>query len=240
MNSHRPLYLAFLVLGLFIAANAQADWIDSVTKALGISKTPSAMRGESGIFDGDIRVVGIDGSAPAALTAGGGYRSPIFVADDTAVLALTGTHVVRIPLKGGTPMQLHAVPGAVKLLGVDQNDAQKILLLVETQERGSELASLSLKTGKIIRLPHERSDRNQRILLSHLRGEDREYKELSLYLRPESKSGMGGNIEWKDVYMKRGTALPVNLSRCDGVDCRQPTLSHNRQRIVFIRATTGQ
>jgi len=236
MKSLHSFQLALFISAMSVVGSARADWIDTVAGALGISKTPSAMRSPVESHDGDILVVAIDGSAPAALTAGGSYRSPVFFAGDATLLALEGENLVRVPLASGSPTRLRTVPGAVKLLGIDRSDGDRVLLLVAASDGNSELAALSLKTGKLARLPHERDDRDQRRLLSHLRGEDREYEGISLYLKTESKPGLGVSIEWADVYVKRGNDPSVNLSRCDGADCRQPALSHDGRRVAFIRA----
>jgi hypothetical protein len=237
MNRLRSFQLALFVSAMAVGGGVRADWIDTVARALGISKSPSAMRGPGDdIRGGDILVVAIDGSAPAALTTGGSYRSPVFIAGDMALLALEGQDLVRVLLDGGAPTRLRTVREAVKLLGIDRSDTDRALLLIAASDGSSELAVLSLKTGKLARLPHDRNDRNQRILLSHLRGEDREYEGVSLYLKTESKPGLGGSVEWKDVYVKRGNNLPVNLSRGDGTDYGQPALSHDGRRVAYVRA----
>jgi len=229
--------LALLFSALAVVGNVHADWVDTVTRALGISKTPSAMKGPGDdIRDGDIEVVVLDGFGRKTLTTGGSYRSPVFVAGDVALLALEGEQLVRVPFDGGVPMWVHAVPDAVKLLGVDRSDADRVLLLIAASDGSSEFAALSLKTGKLTRLPHVRTNKDQRRLLSHLRGEDREYEGLLLEVRTQSKPGLGGRLEWEDVFVKRGNDPSVNLSRCDGTDCRQPTLSHDGRRVTFIRA----
>jgi hypothetical protein len=56
-----------------------------------------------------------------------------------------------------------------------------------------------------------------------------------VYVKTESKQGFAGVVEWTDVYLKRGTD-PVNVSRCDGVGCGQPSLSRDGGQVVFVKA----
>jgi hypothetical protein len=220
-----------------VAAGAHADWLDDVARALGISKTPSAMKSAADeMLSGDIYLAAFDGNPPVRVTRDGGYRSPVFAAGDNALLALKGSDLVSVPLAGGGASKRKTLPGAVKLLGVDQNDADRLLLLAETAAGGSELATLSLKNGTLTPLPHARDAKEQRRLLSHLRGDNRSYGDLSLYLKIQSRRELAITREWSDVYLERRDAPALNLSRCDGDNCGQPALSHDRARVVFIRA----
>ncbi len=238
MTSPRRFGLALFLLMAAITAGAHADWLDDVARALGISKTPSAMKGPvDGLQTGDIYIVALNGNAPVRLTRDGGYRSPVFAVGDTALLALKGVNLVSVPLAGGAASRRQTLPGAVKLLGVDKNDGDRLLLLVETSTGGSELAALSLKNGTLTRLPHSRDAKDQRRLLSHLRGDNRSYGDLLLYLKTESRRELAITREWSDVYLERRDAPAVNLSRCDGDNCGQPALSQKRTHVVFIRAT---
>jgi hypothetical protein len=84
-------------------------------------------------------------------------------------------------------------------------------------------------------LPHDRSSQEHRDIIAHVKGWERVYGGTSVYVKTEVKQGMSGAVEWTDVYLERGTG-PVNVSRCDGVNCGQPSLSHDRNRVVFIKA----
>jgi hypothetical protein len=37
------------------------------------------------------------------------------------------------------------------------------------------------------------------------------------------------------VYIQQGSKDPVNLSKCDGVSCNQPSLSHSGQQVAFVK-----
>lgn len=236
MTPHRRFRLPLFLLTAALAGGAHADWLDDVARALGISKTPSAMKGpDDDIKAGDIYIVALNGGSPVRVTRDDGYRSPVFTAGDAALLALKGVDLVSLPLASGVASQRHAVPEAVKLLGVDQNDGDRLLLLVKAPASSSELAALSLKTRTLTRLPHARNVKDQRRLLSHLRGDNRNYATISLSVKTESRREIAAIHEWTDVYVERSGVAAVNISRCDGNDCGQPTLSHDRSRVVFIR-----
>jgi len=237
-RNRRSVRFSALVLIATVSFGAHADWLDTVTRALGISKTPSAMRGPADQpLSGDIYIVGLDGEPPRQLTVGGGYRSPVFTADNTALWALKGRSLVSVPLDDGAPREFRVPSGVVKLLGTDRQDADRLLLLMQAAEGTSELAELSLKSGRLTPKAIDRRDRNQRRMLSHLGGQNRDYDGVSIRVRTESKAGVGGHIEWSDIYVQRGREPAINVSRCDGADCGQPALSADRKHVIFIRAS---
>ena len=49
----------------------------------------------------------------------------------------------------------------------------------------------------------------------------------TVYVRTESKSDMDGTVGWTDVYLKQGNGSPLNVSRCDGINCGKPSLSND-------------
>lgn len=234
--------LSLLAFGLFAAlpsTAAEDDWLDQIVRFLGISKTPSQMRAPGDQFEtGDIFIATLDGVS-TRVTADGSYRSPVFLPGDAGLLALKGDEVVRIPLSGGIVQKLQTVPRALKLLGVDASDADRVLVLLETPDGGSELGVLAIKSGQITPLPHDRDSKTHRRMMSHLRGDDREYEEVTVYVKTESKARLGGQAEWTDVYVKPTNAAPINISRCDGVGCGQPALAPDGKRVAFIRAAAA-
>jgi hypothetical protein len=73
-------------------------------------------------------------------------------------------------------------------------------------------------------------------MLAHLAGWDRVYGKTRVYPEKNEKEGAGGSIvEFTDVYLKRASDPPVNLTRGGSVSSSQPSLSADGQRVVFIR-----
>ena len=84
-------------------------------------------------------------------------------------------------------------------------------------------------------LPAGQSD-DERTLLAQIRGQERLYGDTVVYTKTETKRGLSRAIEWTDVYIKRGSEAPLNVSACDGVNCVQPSLSPDRRSVVFVKA----
>ena len=74
------------------------------------------------------------------------------------------------------------------------------------------------------------------MLLTQIRGDDRTYRNANLYLHTETKRGISREIEWTDVYLRRGSQPSMNVSACDGVNCMQPALSPDGRRVAFVKA----
>jgi hypothetical protein len=75
-------------------------------------------------------------------------------------------------------------------------------------------------------------------MLAHLRGWQRSYDggQTSLYTKIETKEGLAGTVEWRDVWLKRAGRDTTNISHCDGVNCGQPSLSPNGRWVVYVKA----
>ena len=72
-------------------------------------------------------------------------------------------------------------------------------------------------------------------MLERVRAQDRTYGDTFLYTRTESKRGLSRNIEWIDIYLRRGNAVAHNISVCDGVNCTQPALSPDGRSVAFVK-----
>jgi hypothetical protein len=70
-------------------------------------------------------------------------------------------------------------------------------------------------------------------MLDHLAGWSRVYNTTTLFVEPAAEAGQG-----TDVYMKRGQTEPVNINMCDGALCDQPSLSHDGNRVVFVKTAS--
>ena len=93
-----------------------------------------------------------------------------------------------------------------------------------------------MKTGKVVPLPFDKQSPEHQRVLGQIRGQDRATGTASAFLQTELKQGLSGAIEWTDVYVKQGPGPARNVSRCDGVNCSQPALSHDAKSLVFVKA----
>ena len=169
-----------------------------------------------------------------ALTQDGEYRSPVFAPNDAFVYALRNDVMVRIPVAGGAATPQGRAPDVVKLVGFDGPD--DLIVLTEAQAPASPLALLSLKTGRLASLPHDPTSPEELRLIAFVRGDERVYGETRVYTRTESRRGALRTSEWTDVYIARGTAAPVNVSACQGVDCSAPALSRDGRYVAYVKA----
>src|SRR5258705_154656 len=114
-------------------------------------------------------------------------------------------------------------------------NADALVLLLDAPQSGSPLGVLSLKSGRVTPLPYDAASEEQRRMLAQVRGQEREYGTTMVYTKTESRRGLSRSLQWTDVYIRRGTAAPRNLSACDGVNCVQPALSPDGRGVVFIK-----
>lgn len=236
MKIRQAWLILLLASGLPDAASCHAEGVlDHLLGFLGISASPSQMKGPRDTVDsGEIWIAPLAEGNSTQVGGGAGFRWPIFAPGGQSVLALAGETLVSIPVTGGPPKSLHSLPGVEKLVGFAKGDVDKLLLLRANQGGGWEIGVLSLASGKIADIAHD--PQQDRRLLAHLRGHERVYDGIKLYLKTETKPSVtGGQTEWIEVYAKQGDAPPRRVSRCDGSDCAQPSLSADGSKIVFIK-----
>jgi hypothetical protein len=217
-------------------ARPREPLLTKLLRIAGLTAAPSQMRSPSDdAAIGNIWMVNIDNRGARALTTDGGYRSPVFLPNSSAVLALRGNAIVRLGSSGENPSPLRMKVGVAKLVGVDSEDPSAVVVLLSTSRAGSPLASVSLQDGTATALPFDAADESQQRMLAQIRAQDRSYRETTVYTRTETKSGLSRPIEWIDVFVKRGAAPPRNVSACDGINCVQPALSADGQSVVFVK-----
>lgn len=215
------------------AVGAESLW-QRVLRIAGISATPTQQKAPGDRLEGDVWVAGLSQPSLAAVTRGGGYRTPLLLPGDEALIALRGEAVVRVRLADGTPQVLWRIRGASRMVGMDRDDPDKVLLVLD-KGGALGLGLLSLRSGRVAPL-RARPSAEDRRLISYLQGQARDYDGLHLYVRRESAEGVAGVTEWSEVYLQQGTEAPRNISRCNGVSCGDPSLSPSRDRVVFIKA----
>jgi hypothetical protein len=218
------------------AAFAQGSFLKTLLKVAGISATPSGQRGPGDELEtGDVWMSSIAEQARLRLTRDGGYRSPVFAPADESVLALRGSTLVSIAVSSGEVNALHELTRPVKLVGFTAERPHEVLALFDDATGAPWIGFVALATGTVTPVRHDPSAREDSVMLAHVKDWQRVYGDTSVYVKTESRYTTGGAAEWTDVYLKRGTSL-VNVSRCDGVSCGQPSLSHSGRRVVYVKA----
>jgi len=131
---------------------------------------------------------------------------------------------------------LYAVPEINKLVGFSLDDPDKVLAVVRDSSGHSQVAFLSVSDGKLDPLSYDPSSSDDRHMIEHLSGWDRDYGDTRVYINQQTKSGMAGTLSWTDVFLKKGSSAPIDISNCDGVNCGQPSLSPDGKLVAFVRA----
>jgi hypothetical protein len=212
-----------------------ATLIQKLRGIAGLTAAPAQMRGPADeVEPGNIWRAAADTGVSKALTTDGGYTSPIF-SPDGRIYALKGGSLVRLPQETGAGVAIHKVPGAVKLVGFDATNTDELVLLLDGPPPASPLAALSVKSGRVTPLPYDAAAEEQRGMLAQIRAQERKYGTTAVYAKTESRRGPPRSVRWTDVYIRRGTAAPRNISKCDGVSCVQPALSPDGASVAFIK-----
>lgn len=230
------LLLASISPGLAAQKKKESFW-QRLLRFAGISATPSAQKApDDGAVAGDIWVVRVDSSNKLRLTNDGGYRSPIFLNGDKSILALKGNSVVKLAIRAGSANRLFDLKGEVKLVGLNMDDPDSILILLVQQDGHPALGLLSLKSGQVTEISPYGEEQEFRRALAQAQGWERVYGTTRLYVKTEVKNDLAGSLEWSDVFLKNSQTEPKNLSQCDGINCGQPSLSQDRRQVVYIKA----
>ena len=237
-----PSAIVTALIVLLLAAGQQAKpparpsepLLTKLLRIAGLTAAPSQMKGPADdTAVGNVWMTTVDRRDARALTTDGGYRSPIFLPNGSTVLALRGNAIVQLGTAPGNVPPVRMKAAVTKLVGIDSAHPSEVVVL--TPDAGSPLAAVSLQNGTVTALSFDASDEAQRRLLAQIRAQDRSYGDMTVYTKTETKSGLSRPIEWIDVLVKRGAAPPQNVSACDGVNCVQPALSRDGQRVVFVK-----
>jgi hypothetical protein len=209
--------------------------VQRLLRIAGLTAVPSQLRGpDDAVAFGDLWISDLSGGhMTTPLTTDGGYASPVF-ANDGGIYALKGMAIVRVSRQGKSPVEVQRVTGVVKLVGFD-GAADDLIVLLEPARAGSPLGVVSLKSGKLTVLSYHADSENERRMLAEVRGQGRVYGDTTVYTKAETKSGLSRTLEWTDIYVKRGSEAPRNVSLCDGATCSQPTLSPDGHTVVYVK-----
>ena len=228
-----------LIFSLTIAicqpVSAESLW-KRILRITGISATPSQQKGpgEEIVSGGMIWIGDPQAGTRRRVRDDGEFRSPIFAPNDSTIVALRAGWLWRMDVETGKGAKLHHLSTVTKLIGLDRDDPDKILVLRD--ENGKESpALLSLQSGKLTDIPYDAQSSEDRALLNHLKGWERDYGQVAVYPMEQRRESIVGPMEWQDVFYKKGEAEPVNVSRCDGDNCGQPSLSSDGNKVAYIR-----
>lgn len=208
-----------------------------VLRVSGIAESPSTLKGPGDeVESGQIWIADPAGGEARRLTSTGGFRSPVFIPGGNDILALKGTGVVRVSFAGGKVTTLVSIAGLIKLVGFNMDDPDQVLVVTRDSSGHPGVAFLSVSGGKLIPLPYDPDSSDDRHMVEHLSAWDRTYGGTSVYINQQTKTGMSGTISWTDVFLKKGSGAPIDVSKCDGVNCGQPSLSPDGKLVVYVRS----
>jgi hypothetical protein len=185
-------------------------WLAQVT---GVTASSGALRGDSGVQRGEVWVQLLAGGEPNRLAAEEGFSWPVFAVDDRQVLALRDGAIWSMADAGPPVLLVHP---QVRIVGLVGSGAEGLVVLTTDQ-----VGTLDVHSGEFTPFtPTSEEDRDE---IARLRSAGRAYDEGRLQVA--ERNGLlivteGGRI--------RELAFP-------GAASWQPSVSHDRSRIVFIR-----
>lgn len=231
--------LVLLLVGLTIAAAppaaAESLW-KKILRITGISATPSQQKapGEELTPGGFIWIGDPQAGTRRRVRDDSGFRSPIFAPNDSTIVALRTGWLWRMDVETGKGDKIHHLSTVTKLIGNDRDDPDKLLVLREENGKMGP-ALLSLKSGQLTDIPFDVQSSDDRKVLSHLKGWERVYGQTRVYPKEQRRDSIAGPVEWQDVFLQKGDAEPINVSRCEGDNCAQPSLSSDGAKVVYVR-----
>jgi hypothetical protein len=95
---------------------------------------------------------------------------------------------------------------------------------------------VSLTNRTVTPLPFDGTSQQEQLVVAETRGQERVYGDTTVYVQTESRRGLSREIRWTDVYVKRGSQEPQNVSKCDGANCSEPALSPDRKTVAFVKS----
>jgi hypothetical protein len=212
-----------------------ASFWERLKSFFGVSANPGNQKGPDPEASLDIYLYNVATKIGNPLKQGS-FRSPIFTADDKAILALSGNKVVRIQVDNGDLSEIPTDPGIVKLVGAEKDTANILVLTDLDNDNCLGVGVLSLTNGQITKLSYG-NGQEDRDMVGHLRSWTREYDngDMKLDVRGRVDRVNNSDVTTTDAFLLVKGQPEVNVSRCPtGVLCGQPSLSNNRKTVVFI------
>ncbi len=228
----------YVVLAVLAVAppSAAESLLDKLLRISGLTASPAQMRAPDVMVEaGNIWIADLDRRTARAVTTGGGYRSPIFPPVTGNIYALKGDAIVRISPENGAAVAMQRVPAVIKLIGFDSRNDDDIVVLLDAGSDASPLGVVSLKSRRIRPLLYDAKNKAERDVVDWIRGQDRAYGDTIVYVQTETKQGLARTVEWSDIYVRRGSGAPQNVSSCNGTNCGQPALSSDGRSLAFVK-----
>jgi len=233
-----PILLALLLLAQSPASaqKTKESFWQKILRITGISAMPSTSKGLPGeAAGGDLWVATADGASRLRLTRDGGYQSPVFDPDGGAVLALHQGTLVRVSTAGFLdPEPLFAVPGVVRLIGIDREAPGQVVVLTRTAEGAIDLGLLDLADRQVHSLGTGGKAAEVQDAIAKLARWDRIWEVGEPPHLVSLKVHTGG--KGSDVLCQGDGAAAVDVSHCAGDRCGQPALSADGRKVVYVRA----
>ncbi|MGA9669828.1 MAG: hypothetical protein WBQ94_11495 [Terracidiphilus sp.] len=211
-------------------------FIDRVLKFLGISDSPGTLKSLGDEQSGALWVADLGSHTTHAVARGEGYRSPVFMPESGDILTLSGSDVVRIS-PSGEMKKLYSIAAITKLVAGSVDNPDTVLILLTNNAGGHpRIGLLSISTGKVTPLAYDPNSGVDLQMVENLEGWTRSYNDKQIYVQRQTKQALSGAVEWSDVFLKSAGQNPVNVSRCNGSNCGQPSLSANGRLLVFVKS----
>ena len=211
---------------------AQESLLKTLAGFFGISQSPSQLRsGDGEPVAGEIWLVPAAGGAKTRLTREGSYRSPVFLPDDKALLALRDDALVQIDIHSGSVTELARVPGVTRLVGIarERPDDLAVLTLSDGRPR---IEIFERSSGRRRVVPHDPQSSGDRLMLAYAEGDEREYGSVRVYT-DEQRTAF---LQWTDVFIQFAGQPPADLTNGKGINSRQPTLSHDGALVAYVNS----
>jgi hypothetical protein len=213
---------AFLILSSFAQVVRDAPkarplvetFLQWLARIAGVSVTSSGLKGEIKLFAGDVWVSRIGQAGAKRVTFEGGYSWPVLSPNDKAIIAVRAGQLWSVPIDGGESSKLPQSPSGI--VGLVGTGASGIVVVTE-----KEVGLFVPRSGSFTTFaPATKEDRDA---IALLRLPIRTYgDELTVAQR-----GAGVLIE------KSGSEDEI---RVEGERVGEPSVSHDRKHIVYIRA----
>lgn len=234
MNSRHFLLiilLCILTILPFHRATAEGDsFLAALLRFTGITVTPSTVRGNGSLKEGDIWLVQIGetgASKPRKITHDGAYHTPLWIPGSQSILAMKGDKLVRLNAQGHEEKPLHTLTDTTVLLGFDKNNPNLVLVLQE-----SLAGVLTLANGQITPLPYDKEKPEDRYGLDQLGSGFRDYGTAQVSIENQHRIDPQGHFkQFNTIHIKLDKK---NISINCPSACGQPALAEDGRQLLFI------